>query len=545
MNEADHIVLAFVTQWVNVLKARDILCIQASTFKVFESFCSQNTNSVSSVQDVPDGKKYDLIFGDFPLGVRTYTQQFGEKKARFQESWHDILQALSHLRENGKAVFLTEPLGFNRSKGDEFQNLVQAQGFYISALFNAPENILRPHVSFRPIFVMMSRKPSDQVFAAELQGEEQAEKVVLNCFQNRNHNDLVLGLEMPLEEYRGFQPLKAKQQIARLETQYKSFEARSISALATSIVSVRSGEKLEEQPNSIYIPKIGNSPVISSLDQAKLKHHNYFQVILNSTVINDYVKFFFRSALGKMILESSTSTTIIPHLNKKDLEQVDVAIPSLEEQQEVVSTQHKLADLQVSIKSFESELALNPTSSHSITGQLDQILLAINKLSEADKIKAIIREGETKQVEFKESFSLDTRDKTEQGKRKDLELASLKTVAAFLNSSGGMLLIGVSDEGEIGGLESELKKFYKSSIDGFLLHWKNQLKQRIGEQFYHYIDPRVVKVDEKPVLAVECNPSKTACYIDNKDFYVRTNPATDKLDGPKLVEYVRSRFDVG
>ena len=49
-------------------------------------------------------------------------------------------------------------------------------------------------------------------------------------------------------------------------------------------------------------------------------------------------------------------------------------------------------------------------------------------------------------------------------------------------------------------------------------------------------------VDVKHVLFVECKSSQAPCYLDRMEFYVRTNPATDKLEGPKLVEYVKNHF---
>ena len=52
----------------------------------------------------------------------------------------------------------------------------------------------------------------------------------------------------------------------------------------------------------------------------------------------------------------------------------------------------------------------------------------------------------------------------------------------------------------------------------------------------------LVRVGASTVLTVKCKESKSPCYLDNSDFYVRTNPATDKLDGPKLVQYVRNHF---
>ena len=103
------------------------------------------------------------------------------------------------------------------------------------------------------------------------------------------------------------------------------------------------------------------------------------------------------------------------------------------------------------------------------------------------------------------------------------------------------MLIGVSDDCQIPGVDAEIGKFHKN-LDKFLLHWKNLMKVRIGEEYYPFIEYRVIKVDVKHVLLVECESSPTPCYLDRTDFYVRTNPATDKLEGPKLVEYVRNHF---
>ena len=104
---------------------------------------------------------------------------------------------------------------------------------------------------------------------------------------------------------------------------------------------------------------------------------------------------------------------------------------------------------------------------------------------------------------------------------------------AFLNSDGGDLIIGIADDGEITGVDDELLKFFKNT-DKYLLHIKNLIKTRIGEQFYPFIDYRIVEIDSKNVIRFACKPSQKPCYLDNKDFYVRTNPATDKLEGRKI-----------
>ena len=155
-----------------------------------------------------------------------------------------------------------------------------------------------------------------------------------------------------------------------------------------------------------------------------------------------------------------------------------------------------------------------------------------------DKIRGLIREGESKSVEFKESLSLDLKT----GKKaKYIQEASLKTVAAFLNTDGGTLLVGIADDGNISGVNEELSKFYQNKNDKFLLHWKNLLKEHIGEHYYPFVDYRIVEINERKILFVTCKNSPSPCYLNN-EFYVRTNPATDKLEGHKLVEYIRNHF---
>jgi len=153
----------------------------------------------------------------------------------------------------------------------------------------------------------------------------------------------------------------------------------------------------------------------------------------------------------------------------------------------------------------------------------------------------IIDQGESLTAEFKETLSLDVKKQT---KEKYLEKSVLKTISGFLNAKGGALLVGVKDDGEQSGIEKEVDKFYKGVNDDFLKHFKNILKSSIGEEYYPFIDYQIVGVDNKSILYIKCEQSKDPCYLNGKNFYVRTNPATDKLEGPKLVNYIKNHFGV-
>ena len=534
-----NIVNVFAHEWAIYAGAKSVLNIKASSFDIFPHLHNLKTQEVKIAQDIPKNTRYDLILGDFPFGMNNVEWSDGSKTIKTQGNWLNILKSLDFLETNGTALFLLEPLGFSTLRGIAFEKELNERDFFVNAYINLPERILQPETSITPVLVALSKKPQNQLFLAELLDDTQAQGIAHSFFSNMNEGDLARGKYIDAGDYSGFHRIKVREQIERLETQYKTYEEYSLGVLAVEINYVRSGEQLHERDNAIYIPKIGNSQVICRLEDAKLKHHNYFQVVLRDSSLSEYVTSFFRSALGRLVLDGLTSKTFIPHLNKKDIGQALIALPSLDEQEIIVQTHKKLHDLRSAIDEFDAELALNPTRSSSILSQLDEMLDVIGSLTDADRVRNIVREGETKYVEFKETLSLDVKN---QKKEKSIEDSALKTVVAFLNTDGGRLLIGVSDDGQITGLDAEIKNNHKNNFDNFLKHLKNIIKARIGEQFYLFIEYRVIKVDAKHVLFVECKASESACYLYGKDFYVRTNPATDKLEGPKLVEYVKIRF---
>jgi hypothetical protein len=536
------IVAILVKELLELMDAKKLLKISLSNFSIFEPINSsfQITNGLNWVDKLSENDKFDFILGDFPFGMtKRQDYEFGNNRLKIRQNWGEILKSLTFLNEYGMGLYLVEPTCFGSSEGSKLEDILNSEGYFVSAIFNAPEGILLPETSITPVFVMITKKKTNMVFLAELLGESQALQVAKNYYSGTTAGDLNGGKEVKQRAFYGFHHVKIKQQIEKLETQYKEYEEYSIGEIAKEINYIKHKNNLVDKENSIYIPKIGNSPVVTNISDETIKVYNHFQVVLGEKAINEYVAAFFRSDLGQLVLQSLTSGAVIHHLNKRDLEQATVALPSLDDQQKILFTQRKLFDLKNAIDSFDSELALNPTSSSSILEQLDSMLEAIGGLTDSDEVHSLIRQGESKNIEFKETLSLDVKKKT---KEKYIELSALKTIVALMNTEGGVLLIGVADNGELTGIDIEIDKFHKGSSDKFLLHVKNLIKARIGEEFYPYIEYKLVSVNQRNILVVKCKESRSPCYLDNAEFYVRTNPATDKLEGPKLVEYVKNHF---
>jgi len=154
------------------------------------------------------------------------------------------------------------------------------------------------------------------------------------------------------------------------------------------------------------------------------------------------------------------------------------------------------------------------------------------------RTKEIIRQGETEKIEFKSSlrFNIHT------GKfGREIEHAALKTIAAFLNSWGGILLIGVDDQKNITGIE--IDRF--ENDDKAMLHLTNMVKERLGAHFMQFVNCSIEPIESRKVMRIDVLPSNLPAFLTNNNeeyFYVRTGPSTTDLKPSRIYDYINNRF---
>ncbi|MEK6871505.1 MAG: RNA-binding domain-containing protein [Nanoarchaeota archaeon] len=201
-------------------------------------------------------------------------------------------------------------------------------------------------------------------------------------------------------------------------------------------------------------------------------------------------------------------------------------------------------------------------------GRVKKIIL--NELEEneqnAAEIKKLIKQGESYHTEFKasafwsitynpekikESKSFELR---EYGQRTS-KIIIAKSLAAFLNSDGGNLIIGVnenkeSDRFEIVGIEEDMKKIGGGGTD----QYKRVLIDEILRVFFpsklynhlqDYLSISFATIEGKTVCWIKIAPSdfKIFLKINNKDvFMIRVESENRTLDGEKLVDYCLRRW---
>ncbi len=150
----------------------------------------------------------------------------------------------------------------------------------------------------------------------------------------------------------------------------------------------------------------------------------------------------------------------------------------------------------------------------------------------------IVEQGETTTVEFKSTLRMNLHTETKDSR---METAALKTIAAFLNSFGGNLVIGVADDGTALGIGAD--KF--ESEDKMYLHLVNLIKSRIGPHHMMYIQPRFEDYEDARVLVIECSRSKSPVFVkdgNDEHFFIRTGAATASLPGSQMQDFISKRF---
>lgn len=151
-------------------------------------------------------------------------------------------------------------------------------------------------------------------------------------------------------------------------------------------------------------------------------------------------------------------------------------------------------------------------------------------------LESLIADGESDRVEFKSTL----RTNLHTGKRDQrMEDAVVKTIAAFLNTHGGTLIVGIKDDGSPVGIDKD----GFTNEDKMNLHLANLVSDKIGKVVSRSIHASFEDHRDVRVLVVRCERSPTPAYVgQEKTFYIRNLARTVALPGPDLVEYVKQHF---
>lgn len=140
-------------------------------------------------------------------------------------------------------------------------------------------------------------------------------------------------------------------------------------------------------------------------------------------------------------------------------------------------------------------------------------------------IERLLASDESATLEFKASFRepvdrnpADTRPRGEL--RRALEGEVIEMLAAFLNTEGGTLIIGVKDDRTIVGVEVDYSSVKPRSRDGWRPTFDHLVTHRLGAEVMEYIDLQMEPWDDHTIALIRCRPRQEPTWVGDK-LYVR------------------------
>jgi len=161
---------------------------------------------------------------------------------------------------------------------------------------------------------------------------------------------------------------------------------------------------------------------------------------------------------------------------------------------------------------------------------------------EPPDVETLLSRDEHDRLEFKLSLRVDV--KSQQVNRA-LEKAVMKTVAAFLNTKGGHLVLGVNDRREPVGLHHDYGTLQRPDRDGFENHFTQVFNAMVGPEFRHLVKLWFHALNDAEICVVQVARSPRPVYLSfdgGEEFFVRTGNITTALKLSEVDSYKRSRW---
>lgn len=155
----------------------------------------------------------------------------------------------------------------------------------------------------------------------------------------------------------------------------------------------------------------------------------------------------------------------------------------------------------------------------------------------------IIQGGESNSLEFKPSLIYNYLPDTPNHIPR---FNNAKTICGFLNARGGVLLIGISDDGVPQGIDGDLN--FLGTRDKILLKIDQLIHSYFGDAVNPLIETSFEKAEDKEFIVIDVKPSNRPVFLKNynpntglttKHFFARRNASTSEIkDVEEIINYI-------
>ncbi len=181
--------------------------------------------------------------------------------------------------------------------------------------------------------------------------------------------------------------------------------------------------------------------------------------------------------------------------------------------------------------------------------QVAAIIIRNDRVAACNLLRGILHESIFPQEdafnEYKTSFlksPVPCADEQEQRKMQFKNI--IKELLAFANSGHqGTLLVGVTDNGDICGIEKEITEFNPAfTIEKFESMFRNVIKQLTSTAFLCSLDIQWEKIGGHTICRIQVPAWEgDVLFLNGVELYVRTGASVHQLKGNDLINFIRSK----
>jgi hypothetical protein len=313
---------------------------------------------------------FDVVLSAPPWGgpktTATIRTASGQLDVRDSETSVNVVRAATHINDSGEAVFiLPNNFFFDRSQGSGWNALAQL-GLYVNAVIALPPSAF-VGTAIEANIVIISRTKTNELFVARLTPNQDPAPLLANLRKRKAGPAIELGKLVNPAVFRSWHALATETEIAAL-AQRSGLTKVALRELVEGIhLGDRTESGFEDLPNAVYLPLIGNSPVVIALSELRIKPQNCAQLVLRTDKVHpEFLAGFLNSSLGRKTRDALSRGAFIPKITKQSLLEADVYTAPLEIQLKVSSVGRELRDLSLRLEQLERDLWSRPVDADKV-----------------------------------------------------------------------------------------------------------------------------------------------------------------------------------
>lgn len=349
----------------------DAVSLDYTGHGIVKSFTPCNvTAHLGDILQLNFDNKYDLIISDFPFSAKTNYVFKGEMIKDLGLAM--VARCIELVKDDGYIIatfangitFRTDLLRTLKKMEDE--------SMYVSGMIDLPSGAYAPFTNISCKLVIFEKKAVSKKFIAQLTSLKDIDAIISNFIIKKETKQSNLGMFVHPKDYIDYSAYQQKQNNERLAKLFGG-QYTTLKELGTAY-RPNSNNEFTDTGNSIFIPKIGVSKVVTSVNDFEIKPQNYIQVVLNQELIlNRYAAYFFNIPKGIDIRRDYQQGGAIPNFSLSSILNIPIVLSDMNTQLNILETHQAVIELESQLNAIKNELYSTPMSYRKIKVRLKNI----------------------------------------------------------------------------------------------------------------------------------------------------------------------------